>query len=321
MSHVITLTMNPAVDVSTSTRRLQPRAKLRCAAGRRDPGGGGVNVARVLHELGMETLAIFPAGGIVGQHLRQLLAAEGLGTRVIPIAGETREVFNVVEEESGDQFRFLLPGPRLHGAEWMACLKALSHCERRPQVICASGSLPPGAPADFYARVAEVASSLGARFVLDTAGPPLRAALEHGLYLIKPNLAELAELTGAALGDETAQLAACRGLIARGRVQAVALTLGAEGALFVTAGGAWRARPVTVHPMTSVGAGDAFLGGLIAGLAQGGHDPSDALRLATAAGVAAVLAPGTELCRAADVRRLQGQITVERLREAVAAGA
>ena len=312
MTLIVTLTMNPAVDVSTSVDRVEPTTKLRCAAGRRDPGGGGINVARVVRELGADALAIYPAGGVVGDQLQQLVKAEGVRSRVVPILGDTREDFNVVDETTGEQFRFILPGPRLHGSEWMACLQALGELEARPDVVCASGSLPPGAPDDFYARVAQVAAERRVRFALDTSGPALKAALRERVSLLKPNLAELQELTGAALDDEPARLAGCRDLIGRTGAEMVALTLGAEGAFLVTADRAWRAKAVRIRPASSVGAGDSFLGGMIWAIASG-KSPEDALRYAMAAGSAALTAPGTELCRADDVRRLMREVQLEEL--------
>jgi 6-phosphofructokinase 2 len=319
MTRIVTLTMNPAVDVSTSVERVLPTAKLRCGPGRRDPGGGGVNVARVARELGAEALAIYPAGGLVGDALQQLVRAEGVMSRVVPIAGETREDFNVVETASGAQFRFILPGPRLHGREWLACLQALADAAADGDLICASGSLPPGAPDDFYARVAQLAAGRRIRLALDTSGAALKAALRERVFLLKPNLAELEALTGSPLPDEPAQLAACRDLIRRGSAEYVALTLGAQGAMLVSSHEAWRADAVHVRTATSVGAGDAFLAGLIWALA-GGKPPEEALRWAVAAGSAALAAPGTELCRADDVRRLHADATARAIALDTAAG-
>lgn len=312
MPVVVTLTLNPALDVSTSTSRVEPDRKLRCAAGRRDPGGGGINVARVAHRLGARTLAIFPSGGLTGQMLERLVEAEGVGSLPVPVSGETREDVTVLDESSGAQYRFIMPGPHLHGVEWMACLKALAGLEAKPDFVCASGSLPPGAPDDLYARVAEIVESWGVRFALDTSGPPLQAALSERVFLIKPNLRELRELTGAPLEDEASRIAACRSLIARGRTAAVALTLGHEGALLVTAQDAWRAPALPVRPVSSVGAGDSFLGAMVWGLASK-LTLREAFAFAMAGGSAALLAQGTQLAGARDVRRLLPQVTVERV--------
>lgn len=310
MALILTLTPNPAIDVSTSVDHVEPVRKLRCRAGGRDPGGGGINVARVAGRLGAEAVAIYPSGGFSGRQLEELVAREGVESVVVPVQGETREDFTVLDEATREEFRFVLPGPHLADAEWMACLKALSAFDRKPAFLCASGSLPPGAPDDFYARAAQIAEMHGVKFALDTSGPALKAALGERLHLIKPNLAELRGLTGEPLEDEAARIAACRGLMARHRIEAIALTLSAEGALLVTAEAAWRARPLDIRPVSTVGAGDSFLGALIWALADKlGFEA--AFRHAAAAGAAALQAHGTELCRAADVRRLLPDVIVE----------
>ncbi len=310
MSGVVTLTMNPAIDLSTSVDRVEPVRKLRCGPGRRDPGGGGINVARVATRLGCAVKAVYPAGGEVGRLLDRLVAAEGVASLMVPILGETREDVTVFDQSRGEQFRFVLPGPRLDEPEWLACLEALRAVGPKPAYVCASGSLPPGAPDDFYARVAEIAAGWGAKFLLDTSGAALKAALEARVHLIKPNLRELRELTGAPLRDQASMIAACRGLIARGSPELVALTLGADGALLVSATQAWRAPALAIRPVSTIGAGDSFLGAMIWALAS--NQPLDeAFRHAVAAGSAALLAPGAELCRAADVRRLAGEVAIE----------
>jgi 6-phosphofructokinase 2 len=310
MPVIATLTLNPAIDVSTSAERVEPTRKLRCRAGRRDPGGGGINVARVASRLGAEAIAVYPCAGLAGQLLHRLVELEGLRSIAVPVSGETREDFTVLDAASGEQYRFVLPGPHMHGAEWMACLKALAGLDVRPDIVCASGSLPPGAPDDFYARVAEIVASWGVRFALDTSGAPLKAALRERLCLIKPNLRELREIAGGALDDEASLTAACRALIAQGRTEAVALTLGHEGALLVTADRAWRAAPMPLQAVSAVGAGDSFLGGMAWAIAA--KKPlEEAFRYGVAAGSAAVLAEGTELSRPEDVRRLLPQVVIE----------
>ena len=310
MALILTLTPNPAIDVSTSVSRVEPVRKLRCGVPSRDPGGGGLNVARVASRLGATVVAIYPSGGFTGQELETLVRREGVESLVVPVSGETREDFTVLDETTHEEFRFVLPGPHLKDSEWMACLKALSRFERRPDLICASGSLPPGAPEDFYARVAEIAEMRGVRFVLDTSGPALKAALRERIHLIKPNLVELRDLVGGAVDNEKARIDACRTLISEGRTEMVALTLGADGALLVTASEAWRAQPLPIRPLSTVGAGDSFLGAMVWALA-GGQGLEAAFRHAAAAGAAALLAHGTELSRAADVRRLLQEVKVE----------
>jgi len=312
LSGIVTLTLNPAIDVSTATDRVTPVNKLRCDAGQRDPGGGGINVARVITRLGARSTAIYPAGGIVGQLLKRLVDAEGIVSLAVPVAGETREDFTVLDRSSGEQYRFVLPGPRLADGEWEACLRALASLEIKPVYVCASGSLPPGVPDDAFGRVARTVQGWGGKLVLDTSGAALEHALEGGVYLVKPNLRELRELTGQVLEGRGALIAACRSLIDRGACEVAALTRGAEGALLVTAEHAWAAAALPIRPVSTVGAGDSFLGAMIWGLTVG-KSLDESFRYAVAGGSAALLAPGTGLCRAEDVHRLVREVVVEAL--------
>ena len=309
MTDILTVTMNPALDVSTATERVSDTHKLRCTAAILHPGGGGINVARVLHRLGGGCVALYPAGGANGDRLGQLLDQEGLRSHCIRIAGETRESFSVHEQSSGRDFRFVLPGPELAPAEWQACLRDVAALSAPPDYLVASGSLPPGVPDDFHARLARLARERGSRLVLDSSGPALAAALAEGVYLVKPSLRELQGLTGHALATPQDRHAAALDIIRTGRAQVVALSLGEDGALLVTADRAFQARSLPVAVASSIGAGDSFLAGLLWALHRR-HDLAQAFRYAMAAGAAALLAPGTALCQAADVERLQGEVDV-----------
>jgi 6-phosphofructokinase 2 len=314
---IVTLTINPAVDIFVNVAHVEPTRKLRCSAPKRDPGGGGINVARVAHRLGSSVAAIYPTGGAIGKLLQRLVEREGIESIVTPSHVETRENFTAYEETTGEQYRFVLPGSTLHRAEWEAVLDQLITVSGKPKFVVASGSVPPGVPEDFFARVARQAKQLGAQCVVDTSGPALKMALAEGVALIKPNLVELADLVGMPLDSEEVRIAACRKLAATKRAQIVALTLGEQGALVVTADKAFRSQPLAIEPVSTVGAGDSFLGGLVAALASG-RSLHDAFRVAVAAGSAAVLSPGTELCREEDVQRLLPQVKVSEVTHAPA---
>jgi 6-phosphofructokinase 2 len=307
MQTVITITPNPAIDICTAVAEVVPIRKLRCAAARRDPGGGGINVARVVQRLGGDVGAIYPAGGMTGKLLQRLVEREGVRSFAISVAEETREDFTVVDEKSGNQYRFVLPGPSVSEAEWTACLSTLEMMEQTPAYVVASGSLPPGVPDGFYAAVARIAKLRGSRVIVDTSGQALSRVLKEGVYLVKPNLRELQELVDASLPDENSQVNACRKLIAAGSAEIVVLTLGADGALLVTSDAAYVARAPEIPVVSAVGAGDSFVGGMVRNLA-GGSSVVDAFRYGVAAGSAAVLNPGTELCHSEDVARLYNEI-------------
>ena len=304
MPDFLTITPNPALDLATTTARVEPTHKLRCGSLQRYPGGGGINVARVLHRLGHAVQAWHLSGGLAGAQLAQRLAAEGVPERCLPIAGETRENLSVVEQGTGQEYRFVMPGPHLATAEWQACLDAVAQQATPARWIVASGSLPPGVPDDFYARLARIARQQGSRMVLDSSGPALAAALEEGVYLVKPSLREMRELTGLPLANAPQWQAAVQNLVHQHKAQVVALSVGAQGAVLATSGGVWQAPALPVQATTgTTGAGDCFLAVLLSALERGESAPT-ALRWGLAGGAAALLAPGTSLASAVDVRRL-----------------
>ena len=156
---IITLTINPAIDIFVNVARVEPTRKLRCSSPKRDPGGGGINVARVAHRLGTSATAIYPTGGAIGKLLHRLVEREGIDSLVTPSHVETRENFTAYEESTGEQYRFVLPGSTLHRAEWEAVLDKLATLAEKPKFVVASGSVPPGVPEDFFARVARHAQA------------------------------------------------------------------------------------------------------------------------------------------------------------------
>lgn len=311
MTDVLTVTLNPCVDVSTSTERVQPVRKLRCAAPRREPGGGGINVARVLRRLGADCLALYAAGGASGALLGELLQAERVPGLCVPIAGETRESFHVHELAGRQEFRFVMPGPTLAEAEWQACLGRITALPA-PRYLVASGSLPPGVPDDFYARLARHCRRHGSRMVLDASGPALAAALTEGVYLCKPSLGELRAFTSEPLTSAAEWHVAAQQLVAQGRAEVAVLSLGPEGALLAARDALIQVPALPVVARGAIGAGDSLVGGLVQGLAAG-VSLREALALGMAASAAAVLHTGTGLCRPEDVARLLPQVVLQDL--------
>ena len=308
-SRVVTLTMNPALDLSTAVDEVVPFKKLRCGAMRRDPGGGGINVARVIRRLGGNAHAVFPVGGSVGQVLARLVAGEGVTNRTVAIAGETREDFTVFETASGKQFRFVEQGPVLSEAEWRTCFDVFLEEAKGAAFAVISGSLPPGVPHEFFTLAARGLKRLGVPLALDTTGAGLKAALAEGVALVKPNQNEFAELVGLRTTDLDALAAAARDLAGRAQLGAIALTLAEQGAIYASRDEAFRAEAPKVEAVSTVGAGDSFLGAMIWSLIEG-HAPRDAFRTAVAAGSAALLSAGTDLAHPDAVRRLAEQVRV-----------
>ncbi len=306
---LITLTLNPALDIAADANEVVHTHKVRMHHEHADPGGGGVNVARVLCELGANVVAIVAAGGASGRVLEEMLDEAGVPRRSVLVKGQTRVSLNVKDNKSGLEYRFVPEGPTLSAAEFSACLDAV---EQEPgDWLIASGSLPHGVPIDAYAQVARIAARKGQHFVVDTSGPALAAALaQGGCDLVKPSLAELEYLVGRRLPDPAEQEREAVALVRRGAARMVALTLGAEGAVMATAHGIIRMPAMDEAMHSSVGAGDAFLAAATLALARGGT-AADALAWGTAAGAAAIACAGTARLRRADVEARYRSLCVE----------
>jgi 6-phosphofructokinase 2 len=302
---VVTLCMNPALDITTSTDVVRPTDKMRCAGARYDPGGGGINVARVAQVLGAAATAVFPAGGPAGELVDNLLLAEGLTTHRIMIGGSTRESFTIDETSADRQYRFVLPGPALTTAEQTECLARLRRAAASATIVVASGSLPPGVPEDFYQEVANVCADIGVRLLLDTSGGGL-THIASGVFLLKPSVRELQEAVGRVLRTGSEQLSAAMELIDCGVARYVLVSRGSAGAILASRDGGQLFAPVTVPPGSGVGAGDAMVAGVAVGLIRG-WPLTTAVRLGIAAGAAMLLTPGTAPCTRADTERLLEQ--------------
>ena len=312
---IVTLSLNPAIDVASETERVLPTHKIRTANETYEPGGGGVNVARVITELGGEATLICPAGGFSGQMLDELLAAIPLKRTVVPISGRTRISFTVLERKTGAEYRFTPNGPKLSASEIEACLAAIRAASF--DYLVASGSVPLGAPTDILAQIGEIVAAKGARFVLDSSGAGLSLTLERGnVYLVKPSMTEMEALVGRRLDDEST-LAAARDIVKRGKAEIVAITMGAAGALVVTRDRALRVAAPKVEVKSAVGAGDAFVAGMTLALSRG-QSLEDAAALGTAAGAAATLSPADKVCVTSDVDRLLAEVRRLHMATAVA---
>ncbi len=302
---IVTLTLNPAIDKSTTIDRLVPEQKLRCANPKFEAGGGGVNVSKAIKKLGGETLAIFPIGGPSGQLLVDLLQKDDIYCEPVLTEQWTRENFIVVESSTNAQYRFGMPGPTLTEAEAHRCLDAIKVAQ--PAYLVASGSLSPGLPEDFYARVAKVAKEINARLVLDTSGEPLRLAANEGVYLLKPNLGELSKMVGVESLEMDEVDEAASEIIKRGDCEIVVVSMGPNGALLVTKDGFEHIPAPTVLKKSTVGAGDSMVAGMTWMLAQG-KTPREMARMGVACGSAATMNPGTELFKSDDVYKLHDWI-------------
>lgn len=313
MSSVVTLTMNPSLDISSTTSHVVANEKTRCEAPLYDAGGGGINVARAIKLLGGESLAIFPSGGPSGAVIANLLREANVPYRTVPIRGAVRENVHVTDRATDKQYQFVMAGPTLSEEEQVQCLGALTMTETPPQFVVVSGSLPPGVPNDFYAQVDAVVSRVGAKLVVDASGTALREA-GKGVYLLKMSRTELEDFVGHALDTEDAQEDAVQQMLDDGRAEIVVVSLGKDGALVATNDGHWRLPAIEVTVKSMVGAGDSMVAGIVLALSRD-WPLLDAVRYGIVAATAALMWPGTRLCSLADVNRLQiGYSPVARVR-------
>lgn len=306
MPAIVTVTFSPCIDKSTAVSRLIADVKLKCAAPVFEPGGGGINVARAIKKLGGEALALYPAGGCTGKFFTALLQKEGVDTRVVASVHDTRENIILLETATNRQYRLGMPGTALTGQEWAAMLQQLEAIKDAAFIV-ASGSIPPGAPCDLFTRIAGIAKKNKAKLIADTSGAPLKQAIAGGAFLVKPNLGELCALLGKDFLDKEDVAAAAAQVLKNTECRAVAVSMGSEGALLVTAGTAVRFIPPEVDRKSTVGAGDSMVAGIVFKLSAGA-DIESAVKFGVACGTAATLNPGTELCKRADADRIHAKL-------------
>ena len=310
---VLTLTLNPALDMATTVAKVVPDQKLRCAEPHLDPGGGGLNVARAIVALGGESLALVALGGLTGDRLAGLIRQDGVPFLALTAPGETRQSLTVTDASSGQQYRFMLPGPVWHEADQDRLFLLLRASARPGAIGVISGSQPPGVPVDFPARLARAMPGLSV--VLDTSGAPLRAAIAApipGLAVLRMDDKEAEEIAGHALETRVQSADFAEDLVRRGVARRVIVARGADGSVMAEAGRRLFARAARVQVVSRVGAGDSFVAGFVLAVARG-LDGAAALARGAAAASAAVTTDATHLCRLADVTRLLPECAVSEL--------
>ncbi|ALX66090.1 1-phosphofructokinase family hexose kinase [Microbacterium sp. XT11] len=282
---ILTVTPNPALDLTWHVDRLVVGATHRADAGAVRAGGKGLNVARVAHAQGAEVVAITTVGGRTGIEFAAELTASGVPHALIEVAGATRQSVAIVDEALGDTTVINERGMNPSDEEWAAVLAEVVDRLPTARVLVVSGSLPPGAPGSLLPLLIGVGRDAGVPVIVDTSGPALLRAADAGATVLKPNAAELADATGIPDPVEGA-----RSLLDRG-AELVLLSLGADGMLAVTASDTLHARldaPLSGNP---TGAGDAGVAACAVLYAEGERDPERILRRATAWSAAAVLMP------------------------------
>lgn len=300
---IVTLTINPALDKISGISQVVANKKLRCNMPKHEAGGGGINVSRAIKRLGGNSLAIFPCGGANGEILKSKLAEENVEFKAVPIEKQTRENITIFEGNSSHQYRFIMPGPSLSEKELQKTLDELENIDPVPDYIVASGSTPNGVPDSFYKQVADLANDMKSKLIVDTSGNQLKLASEAGVFLLKPNMRELGTLAGIKIESEAHQKEAAREIVNSGNAKVVVVSLGAGGALLVTEALTEHIRTPTVPIRSKLGAGDSMVAGITFSLAEG-KSIREAVMYGVAAGAAAVMTPGIELCNKTDTDNL-----------------
>jgi 1-phosphofructokinase len=267
---VVTVTLNPAIDLTVALDRFVVGAVQRASAAVSTCGGKGVNVAGCLADWGARAAATGVLGRSNDGAFADFFASKGIADRFVRVSGETRTNIKIADRASGDTTDVNLPGLTVSDGVFDAVRAALMRCvaPRRPVVL--AGSLPESMPETAWATLAGDLARHNARVVLDTSGAPLAAALASGqpLHAVKPNRAELEALLGRALPTVADIVAAARSLLDRG-VALVVVSLGADGALFVDRDAALAAALPAKKALSTVGAGDAMVAGIAAALVEG----------------------------------------------------
>ncbi|MCA0042598.1 1-phosphofructokinase family hexose kinase [Celeribacter litoreus] len=308
MTQILTITLNPTVDLSTSTPEVSAGPKLRCTNPEADPGGGGINVSRAIKFLGGESTAFTAVGGETGAHLLRLLAEEKVRFTAFSVTGgATRQSMAITEQETGKQYRFVMPGPYWNHDMVDESLTAIAYAAPVGGVVVLSGSQPPGVPMDYPARLSRRLTEKGVKLFVDTSGKPLHELVKHPAnpYVLRMDDVEAEDLCGHALPTrkDTADFAS--ELVNKGIAENVIIARGADGSTLANAGGRWHAsRAIDPEEVVSaVGAGDSFVGAFSMALTRG-DTMQESLRFGTTAAAAAVLTAGTQLCSETDVTRL-----------------
>lgn len=301
LHQIITLTINPSLDKSTHFTGLIAEQKIRCEKPRYDAGGGGINVSKAIAKLGGNSLCIHTSGGSAGKMLEELIQKEGVENKVIPTKNWTRENFIAFENATKAQYRFGFPGNELFDDEQKAIIEVVKEIKTNYLVI--SGSLNEGLPTDFYQKIAETAKATKIKVIVDTSGEPLRKVLEKGVYLIKPNIGELAKLIGVERLELSEVKKAANTLIERGSAEIVVVSLGAEGAILVSKDTTEFVAAPKAEKKSTVGAGDSMVGGMVWALSQN-KTLKEVIQWGVVCGTAATINEGTELFKKEDAEKL-----------------
>jgi len=306
MRDILTVTLNPALDLATSVDSVVPGVKLRCAAARTDPGGGGINVSRAIALLGGTSRCLVALAGRNGDTLAELLRVQGIDLLVHKAPGETRSSLSVRDEKRGEQYRFMLPGPPWSPFDVIDADRAIVEAAQPGSLVVISGTMPPGVLPQLIPDLCGKLRAKGAEVVVDTSGPALHLIAQGkgpAPDFLRMNQEEADDLAGRKLIDLGDSADFAQSLVRRGVAKVVIVARGPEGSVLATEGPRFHSRAADVPVRSKVGAGDTFVGSFTLAVALG-MPLDEALRRGVAGASAAVMTEGTALCRREDVERL-----------------
>jgi 6-phosphofructokinase 2 len=298
---IVTLTVNPALDKSAHFKGLVPEQKIRCEAPRFDAGGGGINASKAIARLEGESFCVFTSGGPIGSMLEELVQKDSIAFKAIKTNNWTRESFVAVDDNTNSQYRFGFPGSEISESEKNNIIQTIQ--ELKPKFLVLSGSLNEGLPTNFYKHIADLAKKSGSKVIVDTSGEALQKVLETGVYLIKPNVGELAKLIGVERLEMDEVVHAAQTLIEKGSAEIVVVSLGPQGAVLVTATQTEFVPAPNVVKKSTVGAGDSMVGAMVWALSQN-KSLKEVVQWGVACGSAATMNEGTQLFKLEDAKRL-----------------
>lgn len=304
---IYTITLNPALDRTITVKSLMEDETIRVISENRYAGGKGIDVSRVIRELGGKSIALGFVGGYDGSELEGRLLNDGVLTNFIHISGNTRT--NVIIYENTTKKRFLIsaPGPTIEPHEIGQLYNQIPSLPELGYIVI-SGSIPPGVRPTIYGQLVMAAKNLGAIVALDADGEPMKEGVRLGPHIIKPNIHELGRLVGRTIESEEEIVATSRTLCDQG-VETVIVSRGAKGLIVVSKERIIKAVPPPVEVESAVGAGDTTLAGFV--LAHSKKKPlEECVRLACASGAATAMTPGTELCHKEDVGKILPQVQI-----------
>ncbi|MCL7763110.1 1-phosphofructokinase family hexose kinase [Polaribacter sp. Z014] len=300
---VVTLTINPALDKSAKVVEMTPFDKLECSDITYHPGGGGINISRVLHRLSIESHCVFPYGGKTGEHLKDLLVDQQVNVFATPISIWTRENFAVFEVKTGLQYRFGMPTASFSEAEMENVEKLINEQVATNDIFVISGSLPKGLPTDYYSKIIKSLKAKDVKVIVDTSGPVFNEVLKNELFLIKPNQKELARLAGKDSLNKEEQEAFAMQLVTNKTAQYVVVSLGKDGAFMAHKNGVEYVTAPVISVKSTIGAGDSMVAGLIYAITQN-ESPKNILRWGVACGVSATLSEGSDLAHKENIEKV-----------------